>query len=144
MVMKDIARKIAHLPEGLAEKNIQSWQHVVFQYESIVEYNKTVNQGFLPVLELARKISKSEQAKLFRAGMSLYSLLISTAEKHGLTDKEPFVSVFIERNASPNIGYWSNETKITEKPLNPEDDWLFVLQPFLDRLWNETRGKESP
>jgi hypothetical protein len=139
--MEDVAKKLALLPEGLAEKNIESWKNTFLRYQKF--YKTEYNEWVFPVFDLVQKIENTEQANLFRAGTSLYSLLISTAEKHGMKDKEPFVSVFIERNIKPSISYWNDETKVIEQPLNPEDDWLFILQPFLDRLWNETRGKKE-
>ena len=115
--MEDVAKKLALLPEGLAEKNIESWKNTFLRYQKF--YKTEYNEWVFPVLDLVQKIENTEQANLFRAGTSLYSLLISTAERHGMKDKEPFVSVFIERNIKPSISYWSNETKVIEQPLNP-------------------------
>jgi hypothetical protein len=140
----EFAEKISLLPEGLAEKNDESWEDVVSRYESFVNNNEPFNDGFLPVLDLVKRISVSEQAKLFRAGTSLYSLLISTAEKHGLEEDDPFVAVDVQRNRNPKIEYWQNHNKVIESQLCESADILFsTLQSFLDRLWNETRGKRD-
>lgn len=137
----EIAQRLAPLPKELVEKNIVSWDTVVLRYERFSE--NEYDEWIFPVFDLVKKKANTEQAKLFRAGTTLYSLMISTAEKHGLQDGEPFALVFTERNIKPSVSYWSGDTKVIEKTLNPEDDWLFVLQPLLDRLWNETRGKKN-
>jgi hypothetical protein len=141
--MEDNIQKLAQLPEELIEKNIESWKYVVSRYDSFIKDNEPVNQGFLPVFELAKMIVASELAKLFRAGTSLYSLLISTAEKHGLRDGEPFVAIDAWRNKSPRILYYRGQVKVTESDPCETIEVLFEsLQPFLERLWSETKGKD--
>jgi hypothetical protein len=142
--MEDIRQKLTALPEGLAEKNIKSWEYVVLNYKNIIENNEPVNQGLLPVFKLAKRISTSEQAKLFRAGTSLYSLLISTAEKHGLKDGEPFIAIDTWRSRSPKVEYWQGNNRVAESALcDSADSLAMALQPFLERLWSETRDKEN-
>ena len=140
--MEDIVQKTTLLSEELIEKNLVSWQSVISRYEGFIKDNEPVNQGFLPVFGVAKKIAMSELAKLFRAGTSLYSLLISTAEEHGLRDSEPFVAIDAWRNRNPRILYYHGQVKVTESDPCESTDILFeCLQPFLERLWSETRGE---
>jgi hypothetical protein len=140
--MEGIVQKMTLLSEELIEKNLASWQSVISRYESFIKDNEPVNQGFLPVFGLTKKIAKSELAKLFRAGTSLFPLLISTAEKHGLGDSEPYVAIDVWRNKNTRILYYRGQVKVTESDPCESTDVLFErLQPFLERLWNETKGK---
>ena len=140
--MEGIVQKMTLLSEELIEKNLASWQSVISRYEIFIKDNEPVNQGFLPVFGLTKKIAKSELAKLFRAGTSLFPLLISTAEKHGLGDSEPYVAIDVWRNKNTRILYYRGQVKVTESDPCESTDVLFErLQPFLERLWNVTKGK---
>ncbi len=126
----------------LAERNIQSWQKVIRDYERFVS---SASWAWLePMLHLVRKIAGTEQAWMFRAGRSIYYLMISTAAQHGLKEDEPFVRVMMEAQPPVQILYWDvGKNGFDWHTLEPGEELYAALMPFLDRLWNETRGKKT-
>ncbi len=98
MTNDDIAQKLALLPEGLDEENIQSWQHVVHHYEWI----SSSNPRHLPMLNIVQTLFKSEQIKLFQAGISLFTLIIST--KRGPLREKDDVTIRIDGNPDDDFG----------------------------------------
>jgi len=139
--MDDIASKLASLPEGLVEENIQSWQHVAKLYELFTSLQGNRSQQ-MPLYDLVQTLCKSEQAKLFRAGVSVNVLMISTKEKNGLEKGDAYI--FVAANLD-NIeaGYFTATAHEAEVITCKNDEIMPILQPLLDRLWNETRGKKN-
>jgi hypothetical protein len=133
--------KASSLSPELIERNVESWQDIVSFFEMHSSFNAW--EFLVPVLRLVEQIANTELAKLFRAGQSLYHLMISTARKHGLEDGEPFVAVRLERNSPMRIEYWDTTGgDILQSDIrNPNEDVLLMLEPFLVRLWDETRRK---
>jgi len=134
----NLSSRESKLPQGLAEKNVESWKKVVVFFR---EFASKENWEFLESMhELTEIMVKGENARLFRAGQSLYYLLISTAEKHGLESDEPFVSVQLEKNKLWLIQYYESLGKSTQsQTCSNNNEVLDVLQIFLDRLWLATR-----
>jgi hypothetical protein len=152
--MSEFDSRLSLLPDQLVKKNLESWKKVVESYEDWVA-NPYWKQ-FIPVYDMVKKLAKSEQAKLFRAGTSMYVLLISTTEQHLLESKDRFVSVngydpsgivieykqmgldaqYTETTFFIDIGVYTIENRICA----PDDNLVSAIQPFLDRLWNNTRG----
>jgi hypothetical protein len=144
MTNDDITQKLALLPEGLAEENLRTWQLALEMYEWLC--SKPVYSEILPpVFDWARGFSQSEQAKLFRAGIPGLFLTISTKEKHGLEHGDPCVVINVddEKPEMLIISYFAGGTESTEDFSCKNDEIMLVLQPLLDRLWNETRGKKN-
>lgn len=134
-----LANKLSKLPEGLAEKNVESWNKVVVFFQ---EFALKEDWKFLESMrKLVQGFAKSEQAQLFRAGQSIYHLLISTAEKHGLEANEPFVWVQLEKNQSWLIHYCEGRLNapVESQTCDSDDKVADSLQPFLDKLWLATR-----
>ena len=52
-------------------------------------------KNFEPVAELVREMRRRGYDRAFRAGMSLYSLVLSRSAEHGLRPDQPFVEVFV-------------------------------------------------
>ena len=158
MTNDDIAQKLALLPEGIAEKNLRSWEPVVTHYKEFAEHpfgdilpNNFYDIAFPAIYKLVKDLSNSEQAKLFRGGTSVYDLFISTANEHGIKIGDRFVSVTFRANnkiiiqyeiASP-ITLEENPNVIKRVYCEAEDNLMLELQPMLDLLWNETRGKKN-
>lgn len=141
MNIDDIQQKLALLPEGLAEENIQSWQSAIQYYQSHTSYP---NYSFLlPLLSLTQKFSKSEQVKLFRTDFSLGTLMISTSTKDGFGKENPLITVDIKNEGAPDIYYFTCPGEWDDVITCKNEDIMSVMQPFLDRLWNETRGKKN-
>ena len=153
----DISQKLALLPEGIVESNLHSWEKIVSFYKGFVDnpigdilpenfHDKILHKLFV----LVNNISKTEQAKLFRAGQSVYDLMISTADKHGLKYGEYFVRVTFDKEfihiqfetVGP-ISDGENRNIYKRYSCNLDNDLMPVLQPLLDRLWDETRGRKN-
>jgi len=141
MTNNDITQKLALLPEGLAEENVRSWQHVVRFCELVL--SRSINFQWQHLLEVIQKLSASEQIKLYRGGLSLYTLMISTKEKHGLEKEDAYIYVLIKDENSTEIGYYAANSDEAEKIDCNNDELITKLQPLLDRLWNEMRVKKN-
>ena len=153
----DIAQKLALLPEGIAERNLQSWEPVVSHYKEWAEHplgdilpNNFQDKAFPAIYKLVKDFSNTEQAKLFRGGTSVNDLFISTADEHGLRVGDRFVSVIFRASniiikyeiASP-ITLDENPNVIKRAYCGANDNLMLELQPMLDLLWDETRGKKK-
>jgi hypothetical protein len=141
MTNDDITQKLSLLPEGLAEENLRTWQHIV----RLFEFYTSPDGGsqLKPVLDLVKVLSTSSQAKLFRAGASLYFLMISTNEKHGLEQGDAYIGVSLENDDSFDVYYFAATAQEAETFHSNKDEIMPTLQPLLNRLWTETRGKKN-
>ena len=154
-----IARKLALLPEGLAERNIQSWKETVEFFERPVDAMIGEHFPYSNMLgDIATAVLKTQQAKLFRAGERAYDLIISTADNQELKDGEPFLNVDIARGFL-TVRYDINEPYTAKEKSNihirimggikdevmtlSEGNVMTTLQPMLNLLWDETRGKKN-
>lgn len=157
MTNDDIAQKLALLPDGIADKNLRSWEPVVLHYKEFAEHpfgdilpNNFYDKAFPAIYKLVKDFSNTEQAKLFRDGTAVYDLFISTLDEHGLKVGDRFVSVTFNASniiikyeiASP-ITLEENPNVIKRVNCRAEDNLILELQPFLDILWDETRGKKK-
>ena len=155
----DITQKLALLPEGLAESNVQSWNNVVEFFGGPID---VVIAEYFPYTsemhEIAIAFSMSEQAKLFRAEGQVYNtLIISTADRQERKIGEPYLRVFIGRGFL-TVRYEINEPYAAKEKSNmnirimgsvedevmtlSEENIMTTLQPMLNLLWDETRGKK--
>ncbi len=154
----DIAQKLTLLPEGIAERNLQSWEPVVSHFKEFAEHpfgdilpNNFQDKAFPAIYKLVKDFSNTEQAKLFRGGTSVHDLFISTADKHGLKIGERFVSVtfraahkiIIKYEIASPITLEENPNVIKRVYCEADDNLMLKLQPFLNILWDETRGKKN-
>ena len=156
---QDITQKLGLLPEGLAKRNVHSWKDTVEFFERPVE--SMIGEHF-PYSNLVGKVAmavlKSEQAKLFKAGEQAYSLIISTADSQELKIGEPFLNVDVGRGFR-TVRYHINEPYTAKERSNihirimgfapeevmtlSENNIMTVLQPMLNLLWDETRGRKN-
>jgi hypothetical protein len=132
------------MPEpDIAEKNRQSWQGMVASYEHFLMIPSW--EWLEPLLQLVKHIEDTQWAHKYLAGLSLYHLIIPTAQEYGLQEGEPFVAVRLEREGTVQIEYW-NEThgSIIESQSCSRDkeSILVALTPLMNRLWEETKGEE--
>lgn len=144
MTNNEITRKLAFLPEGLAEENLRTWQLALEMYQLLCSRSE-YSQVLIPIFEWAKSFSQSEQAKLFRTGVPGLYLIISTKEKHGLEHGDPYIVIDVD-DENPGmvvISYSPNGAENTENFSCGNDEIMSVLQPLLDRLWNETRDKKN-
>lgn len=140
MTHDDNAQKLALLPEGLAEENLRTWQEAIQHYQ---EGNSAhPNSVHKHLLDLVQTISKSGQEKLFRAYSSISMLIISTVTPLAKDYGDLFIVVDVKNGNLAHIAY-SGRNEIIEFIDSKSDEILPKLQPLLDRLWNETRGKKN-
>jgi len=137
----EITQKISLLPEGLAEKNIKSWENVLRFYKMGVSIPG--NEWLTPMVDLIQIIFASEQQKIFRAGLQLFTLMISTKEEHGLEERDAYIVIYLADDGSVDIGYYAATAKQADVFACKNNEAISVLQPLLDRLWNETQGKKN-
>jgi len=157
MTNDDIAQKLALLPEGIAEKNLGSWEPVVTHYKEFAEHpfgdilpNNFYDKAYPAIYKLVKDFSNTEQAKLFRGGTAVYDLFISTVDEHGLKIGDRFVSVtfsasniIIKYEIAGPITLEENPNVIKRVNCGADENLMLKLQPFLNLLWAETRGKKN-
>lgn len=127
------------VPDWLAERNLNSWREIVGYYENIAN---GLGDSVAPLLRLVRQFSETETARSFRAGQSLWHLMISTAEQYGLRDDEPFVVVtLVDEGRQFQLEYWPNTGgRPLEKHRCSAADVSLHLDRMLTRLWDDSRG----
>lgn len=140
MANNDIAQKLALLPEGLAEDNLQTWQRAMRYFQDRVSDYPGSRLKYL--LGLVESISKLEEAKLFRVKPSARLLVISATTKEDQDHGDFFIVVGLKDEDTTNI-VCSRPTEIAYSVVCKNNEIVSTLQPLLDRLWNETRGKHN-
>ena len=158
MMNADITQKLALLPEGIAERNLQSWGPVILHYKELAEHpfgdilpNNFRDKAFPAIYKLVKDFSNTEQAKLFRGGTSVHDLLISTADEHGVRVGDHLICVtlgaankiIIKLEIASPITLEENPDVIKRVYCEADDNLMCKLQPFLNILWDETRGKKN-
>jgi hypothetical protein len=138
-----------HISEELAQENLKSWDYLTEFYERLL-----ASEGWdyvMPLVRLVEHLKQSEYAKYFRAGQSLWHLMISTASQYGLAEDDLYIYVTIKvektiKNNKPvyftdgiEVSYKQGIQKI-ERITCDEPELVFTIEPLLKRLWNETRG----
>ena len=157
MTNDDIVQKLSLLPKGIAENNLASWEKIVQFYKKFVDDSEhhfplenPMHKALIPIYNLVKEISTTEQAKLFRAGQSMYDLVISTAEQHGLKPGDHSIRVLndaefiiIQYDVGSLLFDGDNPNIYESHTCNPGDNLMIVLQPLLSKLWNETQDKKN-
>lgn len=138
-----------HISEELAQENLKSWDYLTVFYDRLLasagwDYVK-------PLVRLVEQLKQSEHAKYFRAGQSLWHLMISTASQHGLTEDDLYIYVTIKvektiENGKPvcftrgiEVSY-KQDIHTIEIITCDERELMTTIEPLLKRLWNDTRG----
>ncbi len=135
----------SHLRERRLD-NPSSWQWTIAFFEDITSHP---NEKFLPLLHLVQQLAASEYAPYFRAGQSVWSLVISTAARNGLRFDEPYVRVALLRLDIPDtwqVGYYRGALAddLLDSRSCSTESLLPIVTVFLQRLWQETRGEKLP
>jgi hypothetical protein len=121
------------VPDWLAERNISSWREVIAFYQDFFGDSDWVSHQ----LRLVRHLAESEYAMSFRAGTSLWFLLISTSIRHGLKRDAPYISVITcDRGTRFSLEYCSGGVA-EQHQICDEAEVLLHLKPILTRLWND-------
>jgi len=140
MTDDEFTQKLALLPEGLEEKNIKSWENVLRFYKMAASVPS--NSWLTPMVDMIQTVIDSGQNKLFRAGLQLYTLIISAKDEHRLDVGDHHIRVDIHNNNSIEVWYGTNSYDSEELTFDC-NKIIVELQPFLSKLWNETRGKKN-
>lgn len=157
MTNDDIAKKLALLPKGIAESNLRSWDDVVSFYKFQIDHpisdilpDNFHDKALSAMYGLAKDFAKTAQAKLFRGGTSINDLFISTADKHGLKVGDRFVRVtftaskiIIQCEIGSPITLDEDPNVIKRVSCEANDNLMSAIQPLLNLLWDETRGKKN-
>jgi len=125
--------------------NPSSWRWIVAFFERVTA--GPFGARWLPLLRLVQQLADSPYANDFRAGQSLYSLLISTKSENGLEATDPYIFVNADANSElVRLEYWRCEERdgLAESHNCNEAELLDNLKPLLARLWNETKGHDKP
>lgn len=148
----DIAQKLVLLPEGLAERNLQSWNYAIKFFEQPMDAMMAEHFPYgLEMRKVALAFSQSGQAKLFRAeGIVFENLHISTTDAP-VKIGEPYLSVHFGRGfltAQYGIDEEEHKYNLLKRMednvyFRTGNDAITFLQPMLDLLWDETRGKKN-
>jgi hypothetical protein len=137
----DITRHLANLGETVITENMISWEQVIAQIESMLE-KKSSKYWTTTKLDFIRALALTQESRLFRAGLSRVYLTISTAQKQGLERGDRFLRLIWNEKNIPIIEYCKFGKKAVKSyPLNTFDDPLFLMLPFLKRLWYESQDK---
>ncbi|MCX6081490.1 MAG: hypothetical protein NTW32_18315 [Chloroflexi bacterium] len=140
----DITRHLADLSAEIVTENMVSWEQVVAQIETMIE-KKSSRYWNTTKLDFIRAVAITKEARLFRAGLSRVYLTISTAQKHGLERGDRFLRLIWNEKNIPVIEYCKfGKTSTQSHVLNTFDDSLFLLMPFLKRLWYESKDRPQP
>jgi len=94
------------------------------------------------LLDLVENISKLEEAKLFRVKPSAWMLVISTTTKEDQDYGDFFIVVGLKDEDTTNV-VCGRPTEIAYSVVCKSNEIVSTLQPLLDRLRNETRGKKN-
>ena len=100
----DITRHLAGLSEELILENVISWEQVIAQIETMLE-KKYSKYWTATKLDFIRALALTQEARLFRAGLSRVYLTISTAQKQGLERGELFLRLIWNEKNIPVLEY---------------------------------------
>jgi hypothetical protein len=137
----DITRHLATLNEAVITENMISWEQVITQIETMLE-KKSSKYWSQKKLDFIRAVALTQEARLFRAGLSRVYLTISTSQKHGLERGDHYLRLIWNEKNRPEIEYCRfGKTSVQSYPLNTFDDPLAQLLPYLKRLWYEGKDR---
>lgn len=125
-------------PEWLARQNAETWHGIVAFYEDLVKREGW--HGLTPMLRLVRGIAASDRSRYYRAGTSLYTLILSTKVEHGLGPGDSWLAVQPSLDGTFQVTYVKGTPHNEEQYECGESDLMPTLIPLLDRLWADTRG----
>jgi hypothetical protein len=139
----DITRHLAALsPEILAE-NMVSWEQVIAKIETMIE-KRSSRYWTIAKLDFIRALALTQESRLFRVGLSRVYLVISTSQKLGLQRGDRFLRLIWNDENIPLIEYGRfGKTSFQSHKLNTFDDPLFLVLPFLKRLWYESKDRQA-
>ena len=69
--------------------------------------------------------------------------MFSTKEETSLEKGDAHFYVYVQDNKISEVGYRAENTQKAETFECKNNELFIRIQPLLDRLWNETRGKKN-
>jgi len=130
MTSDEIAQKLARLPEGLAEENLQTWQRAINYYQNIVSDHP--GSRYMYLLDLVESISMLEEAKLFRVKPSAWLLVISTTTKEDQDYGDFFIVVGLKDEDTTNV-VCSRPTETAYSVVCKSSEIASTVQPLLNK-----------
>ncbi len=128
------------VPESLAGENVESWR---WMNDFYADFPPGSWDYLGEIRQFVAGVAGTEVAKLFRAGQSLVSFVVSTAERHGLSDTDARLWV----DPSPDtprfrLGYRPPDSlSSVAAECDDEPALRLYFGRFLARLWCDTRGR---
>jgi|GEM_PF-5953583 len=139
----DITRHLAALSAEVVAENMVSWEQVIAKIETMIE-KRSSKYWTTAKLDFIRALAFTQEARLFRVGLSRVYLVISTSQKLGLQRGDRFLRLIWNEENVPMIEYGRfGKTSVQSHTLTTFDDPLLQLLPFLKRLWYESRDRQA-
>jgi uncharacterized protein (TIGR02996 family) len=137
------------VPEWLMDENVESWRRMAEFFRGFIrgDYSRPEFWEFLrPVQNFVVAVAGTETARLFRAGQSMTTFIVSTADQHGLSLDDASLSLFAQEKSphlmmsyeAPNRG--PRETAVCDNAA----ELRLHYGRLLARLWCDTRGRFPP
>jgi uncharacterized protein (TIGR02996 family) len=133
------------VPDSLTKQNAESWAWVSEYYADFPADSWVSLSGIGPFLAT---LTRSEVAKLFRAGRSEVTIIVSTADRPGLSGVDEHVWVVpLQKTPRFRLGYeaprsryeWPNQSGLLLACDDVAALRSYFLR-FLAQLWCDTRG----
>ena len=139
------------VPQWLVKENSDSWAGMIDFYADLQgrswEYLGAIRQ-------FVAALAGTEIARLFCAGQSLVTFIVSTADRHGLSDTDamlwveprpqtPRFRLGYEAPKSPSPYKWPHQRESLSVESDDEVSLRSHFLTFLVRLWCDTRGRVS-
>src|ERR1051325_672725 len=122
----NIKQKLALLPDGVADENLQTWQQSIRYYQDKV--SNYPGSRFRYLLALVEDVSQLEEAKLFRVYPSIWLLIISTTTKEDQDYGNFFIVVGLKDEDTTNVGCYRLK-EVVESVVCKSNEILPTLQP---------------
>ena len=135
----EVAEKLANLSIEQIKRNQESWMDVekLFREFSVISYSQ---KEVAPVYELMKSVIATDLVKLFRAGHSMWTLMISTEPEERFSSHQPFIAIEVESDFV-QIKYMHTKGNVVlqKETCGVNVNGLEILAPYFERLWNETK-----
>jgi uncharacterized protein (TIGR02996 family) len=131
------------VPEWLVEENVESWRWMIDFYADLPRRSWEYTEALQQFVEV---VAGTEVAKLFRAGQSLVTFIVSTADRHGLSDRDAWLGVEVSQQ-TPRFRlqyHGPHQSQSLSAQCEDEAALRFHFGQFLARLWCNTRGAVAP
>jgi uncharacterized protein (TIGR02996 family) len=125
------------VPEPVVQANLASWQRMSGFYDDFTGRLRVYVSTLSPVVY---RLAATDAARLFMAGSSLATFVVSTADEYGAVPAVPHVTADMTRDRQVLLNYHTDAT-VAEFVSCTEDEVMPHLARLLARLWADTRGR---